>query len=577
MNTNIYVDSGFFSDSLRLTGQVRWSIQSGEHYASGIFDLSDESPLYITLPFVTDHKDKVIFYAYDENTEAVVLSSVKTTKLLNIDIDSDFFADHLETVSLVRWVIFSDENTFRGSFDLSEGAPSSLTVLDTPVNKAKAFFYAIEDDGSFELIERTKLSVTDDGKVAEIGHDETPAPQPAPSQPAPSEPEAPVAPQPAPREPIVHEYTPTETEDGFGYINIQDFIVGVDTIALPRDQIDDADLHGSDVLFVMTNGDAVHIEFRDSIVLPEDRRIDGVIELGILAPAPQPEPEAPASRPEGSITATPEPLSSEDEAALAVEAAEVIADGKVVASVSVSAFFSQTPSIIVTAVDRDDSNTITEVSANAIYEGYAGNDVITVGDFFNFVAGGYGDDILNLGDGIDTVAYYFESQSDAAIKATDGGDVINNFELGTDRLGLADVASDTPITSLAEFVEFFKSQLDDAPNSAKVISHFDGDDFVGISFVFNSAGTIDGSPTDEQSGRVLRINFKSPVASSDFDSDDFGEGSSLTSAGLDKIDDWFGADNFRVFDQQSFSDDLGAAFADNDQTITYDTQGVDIF
>ena len=54
----------------------------------------------------------------------------------------------------------------------------------------------------------------------------------------------------------------------------------------------------------------------------------------------------------------------------------------------------------------------------------------------DLIFGGRGDDIINLGDGADFVLYRYDGVNDSDSVAFDGGDVINNFDLDEDVLGI---------------------------------------------------------------------------------------------------------------------------------------------
>ena len=136
-------------------------------------------------------------------------------------------------------------------------------------------------------------------------------------------------------------------------------------------------------------------------------------------------------------------------------------------------------------------------SANDQIQGWDGNDTINTNGGDDIVAGGLGDDTINLGSGAETVLYRFESDFNGAgdWKATDGADVINNFQYGTDRLVMIDTSNDgDPINNLAEF-----SADGDRPVINVITGGTNGAFIVGVTFTFD----VDG----DNAGKVLTINF----------------------------------------------------------------------
>ncbi len=104
------------------------------------------------------------------------------------------------------------------------------------------------------------------------------------------------------------------------------------------------------------------------------------------------------------------------------------------------------------------ADTLTGTSAAEIIQGGNDDDIIASGGGGDVIIGGYGDVTITLGAGgagADTLIYRFESDYNPAGQwsAADGGDVINNFRFGIDRLILVDQSDDgSPITSFAEFI-----------------------------------------------------------------------------------------------------------------------------
>ena len=88
-----------------------------------------------------------------------------------------------------------------------------------------------------------------------------------------------------------------------------------------------------------------------------------------------------------------------------------------------------------------------------VIQGGNGNDEIYVGSGGSIVIGGYGSDTIHLGDGADTVIYRFTSiDQTAGWRATDGGDTINNFELGKDRIIFVDT-DDASVVDLDTYLD----------------------------------------------------------------------------------------------------------------------------
>jgi VCBS repeat-containing protein len=102
------------------------------------------------------------------------------------------------------------------------------------------------------------------------------------------------------------------------------------------------------------------------------------------------------------------------------------------------------------------SDTITGTSAAEVIQGGNAADTISTGGGGDIVIGGYGDDIITLGAGADTVIYRFTSRDSGSWRADDGGDTINNFKIGEDKLVFVDTDGTTPIT-LADLLDKSKS------------------------------------------------------------------------------------------------------------------------
>ena len=133
------------------------------------------------------------------------------------------------------------------------------------------------------------------------------------------------------------------------------------------------------------------------------------------------------------------------------------------------------------------------------------SDTITTGGGNDLVIGGHGIDTINLDSGAETIVYRFESDArtgDNAWQATDGGDIINNFRYGQDKLIFVDISDDTPITSLEEFI----GDSDLPTFSTANINTLTGD-IGGIQIFFPLAGTLDGASGGTESGSAVVVNF----------------------------------------------------------------------
>ena len=213
-------------------------------------------------------------------------------------------------------------------------------------------------------------------------------------------------------------------------------------------------------------------------------------------------------------------------------------------------------------------NTRRGTSGDEIIQGGNHNDVLRTDDQGSGVQGGndlliggYGADVLHLGTGTDTVVYRFASTADSDGDndgdstndwvAIDGGDTVNNFERGKDKLILLD--TDGTAVSLAEFL---------GSNSQITVNLlFNGDDISGITITFPDEGTRNGDLSNvNTSGNTLTINFSDVLTVSDdlLGSDDNNDGNrdgvnndgALVKDGTDELTDlsllinYFGGSDF---------------------------------
>ena len=164
--------------------------------------------------------------------------------------------------------------------------------------------------------------------------------------------------------------------------------------------------------------------------------------------------------------------------------------------------------------------------------------------------GGAGEDTITLGlsaeTGAETVVYRFTSDgspNDGSWQATDGRDIIFNFERGVDRLVLVDVNTVAPITSLAELI-------DDPDDRLLVTVEVNNSGFINtISITFDLEA--DGSSTTDADARTIQIGFTNtnqlrfldPSVSPRFT--DLGRGEyELKGDNYGYIDDLFGGEDF---------------------------------
>ena len=151
-----------------------------------------------------------------------------------------------------------------------------------------------------------------------------------------------------------------------------------------------------------------------------------------------------------------------------------------------------------------------------VIQGSDARDTINVGSGGAVVFGGYGDDTINLGDGADAVVHRFSARDGGASwRLDDGGDTINNFEIGKDSL----IFVDTDGTTL-DLASFLQNGGDGLSGDRKVSVYlgFGGTDdaptITSMRFHFLSAsdanGPANGADAD-RTGRELTINFKTAI------------------------------------------------------------------
>ena len=172
-----------------------------------------------------------------------------------------------------------------------------------------------------------------------------------------------------------------------------------------------------------------------------------------------------------------------------------------------------------------DVESLTKVSGNGGVNAVVSNDdasssqfltggdnaqTLNAGDAGDLIFGGRGDDIINLGDGMDIVIYRYSTYPSTAY---DGGDVINNFNLGKDILVLAHV-DDNVHNNAAAF-------LDDIKGFSLLVN--DNGNITGIVFIFSRFErflVLEGNQivsTSFNHDTRLTLNFEGSISSEDID------------------------------------------------------------
>ena len=162
-----------------------------------------------------------------------------------------------------------------------------------------------------------------------------------------------------------------------------------------------------------------------------------------------------------------------------------------------------------------DVESLTKVSGNGGVNAVVGNDevissqfltggdnaqTLNTGDAGGLIFGGRGDDIINLGDGMDFVIYRYDGADKTDSAAYDGGDVINNFNLSKDILVLAHVGGNVHNNAAAFF---------DAIKGFSLLVNDNGN-ITGIVFIFTDRET-------QTQDIDLTLNFEGSISSEDID------------------------------------------------------------
>ena len=130
----------------------------------------------------------------------------------------------------------------------------------------------------------------------------------------------------------------------------------------------------------------------------------------------------------------------------------------------------------------------------------------------NLIFGGRGDDIINLGDGADFVYYRYDGVDDSDPAAFDGGDVINNFDLDEDRLGIFHAEGNIHYDD--DIATFF--------DAIKGVSLLDsGGKITGIVFTF--IDRAEGANDDDEIDLTVNLENDDFISSEDIDLTAFNE------------------------------------------------------
>ena len=155
-----------------------------------------------------------------------------------------------------------------------------------------------------------------------------------------------------------------------------------------------------------------------------------------------------------------------------------------------------------------------------VIQGGNGEDEIWTGSGGSLVIAGYGGDTITLGDGADTVVHRFWSRNDGAWRQDDGDDVIDDFEVGVDKLVLVDTDTVSPV-DLATFLDESLSGQPGPTGGGRILIQLDYDttitnaaDFSLDGMVINIQGGSNVNGPGQGGGNTgasLTINFKDPI------------------------------------------------------------------
>ena len=146
-----------------------------------------------------------------------------------------------------------------------------------------------------------------------------------------------------------------------------------------------------------------------------------------------------------------------------------------------------------------DRSAVTEAASRVeVIQGGDGDDTIVAGDGGSVIFGGYGDDTITLGDGVDIVVYRFSS-IDGSWRADDGGDIINDFERGKDKIIFVDV--DTNTDSVGSYANFINYDVANGEGLAlRPIATQDFSKITGIEIAFGQASDDNGPTNTDPTG-----------------------------------------------------------------------------
>ena len=184
--------------------------------------------------------------------------------------------------------------------------------------------------------------------------------------------------------------------------------------------------------------------------------------------------------------------------------------------------------------------------------------------------------MITLGDGTETVIYRFDSTNSGTATAranpgwlaVDGGDVIDDFELGVDKLLFIDIAENSEAGNRDKFLDALSVSITNPTQSSntptKLPSNIDnitmileGDDYTGMTITFTTASDGAGpGQTGATSSSTLTINFKNAI---EFDEDN-----------PNPLDQWNGEAS-HAFEPENYRDVFNHLFANNTFDVTTDT------
>ena len=188
----------------------------------------------------------------------------------------------------------------------------------------------------------------------------------------------------------------------------------------------------------------------------------------------------------------------------------------------------------ITLAEDADTSSATVLTAITITDDGLGTNTLSV-------------DTVNLGDGADVVIHRFGSFATEEYTNTDGGDVINNFEIGEDKLLLVDEA----VTPLVDWAALIAADQTTHNVRFDVIKNAT-DEITGLKIVLGLEAEIDGVYT----GDTLTINFTNPIANSatDITGDTVNEASELNFV----TNTLFGGEDYiKVISDDDLSTDYG--------------------